>query len=430
MVERLEKPGTKKLEIIIGLLFLMPYAEISSVKQIFQYQTNSIMIPASIFLMSGVSIVLWAWMKVNKKGTSLWRFNNIIYINVILDITILLRGLYVHHFLLFFAQFLWFVTPIFYAITVITFINAFELSASRVGKIGLFYFLVYLCINIVINVRLYGFAISGTASQSRLLSPGGGPVILGYTIVLMTCYLLYLRRAMTRRNALISICILLAGGILSGSRGAVWPMMLFLMIYALTSRKSNIQVFGIIVLGIMVVLIDPISLLDKIAPRVIDLSGGARADTLSSAMQVYSAQPIFNQLFGTGLSQGFPYQAWLIDSSHFLAYNNFIYNGLVMLVQPHDSFVYLLLETGLVGVILFISIFITFAKLIRQQSAYGNFYKYIFLICVVLLNCLDSVFIIQPGSAGLWWVLLFLIVYDSGATRTSIECIEKPFQVA
>ncbi len=406
------KPKINKIESLLGLTFIVPYMEIGVIRNFLDYRSDIIVIPASIFIMLSITIVLLLQMKFRQnKIITISKINSIA---LVLFTLILIIGITVDNFSVFFSQFLWFVVPFLYAVIVMKFINCYDLSPLNIGKAGLICFALYICVNILINFQQYGFALSGTMEQSRILSPGGGPVVLGYTIALVMSYCLIIKDEMSRVYFFFISVILVSGSILTGSRGSIWPMLFLLITTNLINNRKKQQFLTIILLIAGIIIIDPVSLLEELIPRVMDLSGKARTETVINAIKVFVEQPILFQLFGTGLGGFFPYQEWLISGGEnvFLDYNMFLYNREILLVQPHNSYVYLLLETGVVGLILFLFIFINAFKKIKCQET-NRTYKLIFFVLIVSLNYLDSVFIIQPGSSGLWWLLLFLVVYDN-----------------
>ena len=424
----LTKTNTGKLEYIIALCFIVPYMEIEKIRNLIGYKKNGIVIPSSIFIMLFITIIMTVVISFFRRQ----RFSNqivkIVHIKIILDTFIFIRGLFIDNIPMFFVQFLWFTIPFYYAVSIIKFIDYFGLKAYNVGKVGLLYFTLYLCINIIINFQKYDFSLHGILVQSRLISLGGGPVILGYTIALMMCYLLIIRHNISQMRAFITISILFCGAILTGSRGAIWPIIFLIFLYAITNKTANVQILSTILLIILIIIANPISFLSKMVPRIMNLSDEARIQTVVNSLRVFNSEPIINKFFGTGLSKCFPYQIWLYnweDVMNLLSYNTFLYNGHVLLVQPHNSYIYILLEAGLIGLAIFLTIFIRAFKIVKSQSCNNKKYKYLMLLLILFLNCFDSVFIMQPGSAGLWWLLLFITLYDESKVYNTSEVSSK-----
>lgn len=410
---QLTRTKINKLEFILALAFIVPYIEIGKIRDLIEYRRVGVLIPASIFIMFAIMMGLTIIAKFYSKKNYPYHIKKIIYLKIILDVLVLIRGLYIQNFEAYFVQFLWFVIPFYYAFTIIKFIYHFDLKINNVGKIGLLYFTSYLCFNIVMNFKKYGFSISGTVIQSRLISPGGGPVVLGYTIVLMMCYVLSIRNIITKKNRLLLTSILFLGAILTGSRGSIWPMIMLAFIYIITNKKSMIQILSAILIIIVIIIVNPISFLSNLVPRIMNLSGGGRAETVLNSIKIFHDQSILNIFFGLGLGGCFPYQLWITNGASVMnqiSYNTFLFNGHVLLVQPHNTYIYVLLEMGLVGLMLFFTIFIKSLNILKKNSVYNKTYRYFLIIFIIILNCTDSVFIVQPGSAGLWWLLLFFAI--------------------
>jgi O-antigen ligase len=387
--------------------------EIGIIRELISYRRNGAIIPASIFVMLSVTMVLTITTVLYRRKRVNKHINKIIYVRLALDLLILLRGVYAENVLVFFAQFLWFAVPFYYAYSVIKFIDYFDLRASNVGKVGLFYFVVYVGINIIINIRQFGFFISGDLAQSRLVSPGGGPVVLGYTIALAVCYLLNIKGELPKTRSFFFMSILSLGAILTGSRGAIWPLMLLIVLYLMTGKRVQVQILVMLIFLIVVIAFNPVSIIASLVPRIMDVSGGSRAITVANAISGFSEQPFFDKLLGVGLGARFPYQSWLSGGNSMpslLSFNTFSFNGQALLVQPHNSYIYLLLETGVVGLFLFLMIFFVILKAIGKSHISTKKYRYVFILLVLSLNYLDSIFIIQPASAGLWWILTFFVV--------------------
>jgi len=204
--------------------------------------------------------------------------------------------------------------------------------------------------------------------------------------------------------------IMIIASIFTGSRGSMWPITFLLMIYLLEDKR-RISIVGLLLLIISSLYVGPLEFLKSYVPRFFNLLDNSRFSTLQNAIEIYSKQSFFHIFFGTGLGMFFPYQKWYLYRTPGINY--FLYDGLTLLVRPHNSFIYLLLEAGMIGVILFFYP-IYKAVIIFPRLNYIKNIKYAFftIILITLLNLFDSVFITAPGSAALWWlILLSLTLY-------------------
>lgn len=410
---KISKPKFKIRELILALVFIVPYTEISLIRENFGFERNGVIIPASIFIMMTISIILSRMMILSNKSKVTSKLRKMVYISLLLHLMIFMEGLFIGNFTGFFTQFLWFAVPFYYAYIIIKYIDKFKLSSINIGIIGLIYFAIYIFVSILINSKNYGFALTGDLVQSRLISPGGGPVILGYTIVLAASYLIIVRKSISKTLLYTISVVYLVGVIFTGSRGAIWPFIVLLFILIIAKKKTLVNILFVIFIGIVIIIANPISLVFDIVPRIMDLSGGLRVETFFNALNIFANQSISTMLFGSGLSNCFPYQEWLTNRGgmDLLSYNTFFYKNEILLVQPHNTFIYLLLETGLIGLMIFLNIFYNSFKILKMHTNKEKV-RYLVLLFILALNFLDSIFMIQPGTAGLWWILLFLSLHD------------------
>ena len=157
-------------------------------------------------------------------------------------------------------------------------------------------------------------------------------------------------------------------------------------------------------------LIDYNELLIKIAPRLADVSSGIRGINAANSIKLFLSDSILDEFFGKGLGQFFPYQDWFINHTSILDIT-FSYEGMVFIVQPHNTFIHILLELGIIGLLLFvITICSLYKKIVINHSKNCMFQISFIVLSMIILNFFDSVFTINPGVASIWWIILFLLV--------------------
>ena len=88
-------------------------------------------------------------------------------------------------------------------------------------------------------------------------------------------------------------------------------------------------------------------------------------------------------------------------------------DGLSFLVQPHNSFLYALMENGLLGFLLLLGIFIYAVWSFLHYKTDNYVFKIVFAGVVFLTNCFDSIFYVQPGAAGTLWLLLIITINEN-----------------
>jgi O-antigen ligase len=198
--------------------------------------------------------------------------------------------------------------------------------------------------------------------------------------------------------------------------------MILLMIipFALGNKKVLTKLFIMISGALVIIFLDPSNLIYEYAPRAFKIEDSARTLTWINTLKIYINQPLLSIFLGTGIGQFFPYQSWVISQRSFESFFNiFYFNGASLLVQPHNTFIYLLIETGFIGLSLFI---LGFIRIFRNSYSKAKKFNYAYAIVGVLiyLNLFDSVFLILPGISGVWWLVLFFIIgYVDQETRNS-----------
>ncbi len=405
------------MELFFSLLILLPYIEISKVRSLLTFFFDDFhFIPSIIIILIIIMVTLLPLliMRPAKKSSRAVKsyFIRIFCTRLIFDSLVLIRIIFSTQPISILSQYIWNAVPFYFALFIVYVIHRLNLDISRFHINAIFIFTFYLIVNIIINIVIYqfSFGITEFGESSRLISPGGGPVIFGYTIAIMFALLLFYKNKITGFKFLVICFIMVIASFFTGSRGSMWPITLLLTIYLIEDkRKMGIAV--LFLLAVSALYINPVEFLKSNIPRFFNLLDDGRILTLLNSIEIYSRQPLFRILFGTGLGVFFPYQKWYLYRTPGINY--FLYDGMTMLVQPHNSYIYLLLETGIIGVILF---FYPAYKAIMlfPRLKYTKNIKYAFftIVLITLLNLFDSVFITAPGSATLWWlILLSLTLY-------------------
>ncbi|GEM_PF-2110998 len=406
------------VELCFGLLFVLPYAETGRLRNLLEYFNERIYIHPMVFIMLTITFLSYGYilrMKSNKNDDGLKSYFFSFFIIVFFIGAIL--SLYNNQVDVFLVQFLWYITPFLYARTIYKLIYKYKLNYGNILKKGLFLFTLFCVFSLVYSIIKFGF-VAGTSTRLTGGSGGGGSVIFGYTIVLFFSLLIILRESLGSINILIYGVVLILTSIFTQSRGAIWMIFLMMIPYILGNKKLLTKLFVIFTFTIFIIFVDPIDIVYKYAPRAFKFGDSFRNETWTSALNIYINQPLLNILFGTGIGQFFPYQHWVINQRFFENFVNvFPYDGYVLLVQPHNTFIYLLIETGFVGLSLFL---LGFIRILRNMYHKAPKMENSYLIVGVLiyLNLFDSVFLVLPGIAGVWWlVLFFMIGYVNQETR-------------
>lgn len=303
---------------------------------------------------------------------------------------------------------IWVAVPVFYALVFYRFIVAKNVSWKAVVRSIVFCYGTYLIFCIVYNVVVIGFSFANGSINYRLYSTGGGQLSLAYTSTIFAYFLFMYRTFFSRKEQIILYSLYTMIALFTASRIAFWLIVALLPVYLL-SNKSIIGKLSIPIFLVLLLLLNPIEWIAKLAPRLLNIGESGRFETWSNAIDVFSQGDIIQILFGRGIGNFFPYQYWMqhhsISDFYSANYNYFYYENKALLVQPHNVTIYVLLEGGMVG--LFV------AALYWVRCGYTAFKAHdfeliMFLFAVLALNQYDSLLIVQPGTAGLWWILVFI----------------------
>jgi hypothetical protein len=341
-----------------------------------------------------------------------------ICIHVVFDLFMILRGAYLGDIELSIIQLLWKSMPFYYAIIIIIYIIRSNLDLIAILKNFIFLFSCYVAINIVINIVKYGFSFTDIDGLRRVISPGGGPVIYGYTISIVTALLYYLRNNFSNVSLTILTLLLGIGSFMTGSRGSMWSLLIVISIFVVDRKKSKNIILILLLMMIIMILLNPFEIIYKYVPRFFQVEDSIRGETIKNSIGIFKNFSIVEQLFGKGLGYVFPFTNWLYMINEFGYSPQFFYfDNFHVLVQPHNLYLYILLEAGILGLILFIFPVIRTCTMIYKAK--NNNYKYGVLIVslILILNFVDSVFWVAPGIAGLWYLILYSIGCDAIQNR-------------
>ena len=394
--------------IIISLLFLIPYNEIGPIRELLGYKSNEIYIPAIVFIMLAIIIFILFSFILSKKSFDNKIFIKILLIKIVFDFIVIVRSIFDLNPNLVLAQYLFQAVPFYYALSVIIFINKFDFNLHKICKYALTFFIIYLSAAVFININTYGYSLD-FLNLGRIISPGGGPVVLGYTIALMSAFLLLLRREFSKYLLWLFMFVLIISSLFTGSRGSMWPLLFVILVYLFDNKDFRILLITLIGLFIAFLIFDPINWLSDVIPRFFNLIDQSRLDTNIQCIKILMSENIGVFIFGKGIGGFFPYQAYLVE--HTPGMNLFYYKDYILLVQPHNSFIYILMEAGFFCLLLFVypllkALFIT----VNGEKSKEKKYAIIATLFAIILNLFDSIFVVIPGSAALWWLIVFSVM--------------------
>ena len=266
---------------------------------------------------------------------------------------------------------------------------------------------------VVYNIGTYG----ASFLVNRLYCPGLGTVISGYTFAIGVAVAFFLKRRVTERKKTVlcvAVAVLLVSVFWTGSRGGAYPALIMAALFFLP--EDNAAALVLLVLGALIVaiLFDPLGYL--LSGRMSSLESG-RYSTWDNLLGLLGGADPVIKIFGYGLGNLFPYQQWFTSYSDGLivqgytdgAWNHFTFEGVSLLVEPHNSMLWLLGECGFVGLSLVICLFVWMIAKPRARARTRAGFAAV-VVTFVLLNCFDSVVFGNMASAT-WWLYLFLSFY-------------------
>lgn len=305
-------------------------------------------------------------------------------------------------------------TPLFVAFFLILMIDKNEVNEVlfKITKL----FSIYLIINIIywalfLRTKLDPSSGLSFARMGGTLAP---TVLLGYTILLIFPLIFVFFKNSYKKFMIPVIILFVVAAFLTGSRGALWFILLELIIFLLLTKYKNktLTIFSIILLafvGLSLLLNKGIGF-----DRFFMLEHSSRTESWATGLYYWTNLDFIKQLLGTGFGTVYPYQEWVSNGSN-VWYNYFYLNGRFSIVHPHNSYVWVLAELGVIGLLLFIQPIIRAGILIIRKCLTIGFsvddlpFLLVFLN-FILVNMLSSALIHTPSVALLWWFLLFLLI--------------------
>ena len=397
-------------EMILSLLVLVPYLEDSTVNSTLTLRigTTAYLRPVNVYM--GVVILLLLLRKLITIRSFQGRVSirTALFVGFIL-LTMASSFLQSDNFEASFCTWIWFVEPIIYALLAAGYAKEIRMDRDNIFKYMCYFFAVY-CI-----LKLYGYVTNiGFNSGLRMRATGGGAVIFGYTIVIMFA-LLVSQRNKVKPSAFYAILVIYTlTAIATGSRGAIWPIVFLWATIIILDNWSTKKLLSLVLLAflmVILIIVDVPALIGGSSAniaRIISFEDISRAQTTTNSMIAFFRQPLYKIIFGAGLGNFYPYQYWslLVQAR---AHNTFTVDGLQLLVQPHNSYIYMLIENGLIGLIFLIAVMVKVWKKVKISGQSNYRYLLMIILAIAFVNFFDSIFLIQPGVAGDIWIILLLL---------------------
>jgi O-antigen ligase len=243
--------------------------------------------------------------------------------------------------------------------------------------------------------------------MDRLISPGGGPVIFGYSIALVYSVLFYIRKKISVKKYVILAIILIIGAFFTKSRGAMWSVTIltFISIIANKNSRTNILIFSAALVLVPILYL----MIQDFVPRFFLFEDSSRTNTLINSFKIFSKYDLVEILTGKGLGQLFQYNQYIENRTLGWTLNLFNYQGYELLVQPHNTWLYILMEQGFAGLVLMTFVIFVIPFFLNKNTD-RRIEMFVFLGTFLFLNIFDSILMIDPGSSAMWWFILIMVV--------------------
>lgn len=397
-----------------GVLLLMPYLDRGPIKRLFTYNRGNVYVYATVFMMIAVSILLWVITRKSPDTKPMYR----IKVQALLfggalalpGVVLAASGGFIPVFV---SQLMWILVPICFAWFILKATVDFKIDLGKVLDNYVILFAAYCVFSIATYVVGYGFRLGQNVRVSG--GSGSGGLLFGYTIVLVMGLLVARKRETSIVQKIVISSILVVFTLLNGSRIATALVFVEVILLVLPAHMSirKPAIVGLLI-ATTILIMNPVDLITKIAPRMLNLNDSLRSQTLNSSLELADQQGVVGTVFGSGLGGFFPYQAWLESENALFGSRSFDntveIQGQEFLVQPHNSYIHLYFESGIVGVLLLLLLVGSLIiMVVRSQNKHLKFASLFILFSALLLNNFDSAFTMHPGTAGIWWTILFLL---------------------
>lgn len=320
-------------------------------------------------------------------------------------------------------QALWMIVPLLFAIFLIGLVKKRGLRFSEFSEIVVITAALFSCVVIAYNFATYGLNLA----NGRLYCPGLGSVALGYTNALVIALALSRKGASTLIPApflFLSVVVLLVSVLLTGSRGGMYPALALALIYFLPTK--NAAATTLVVLGAVIVLLLSNPIEAFLSGRAGNLQSGRYA-TWDAAYAAFLGGSPLDRLLGYGLGNVFPFQDWYTNyyTGHIEreltdgAWNSFSFHGNTMLVEPHNTYVWLLLEGGALSLVGFVTCLISSLLSSGLTNKISKLRFGTVLVTFMVLGIFDAIVFANAASA-FWWGVLFI------AFEASVESEGEP----
>lgn len=242
---------------------------------------------------------------------------------------------------------------------------------------------VLVCTLTILESFLSGIALGDgfyNYKHNLVLPIGGSNAIIPKIVPL---YALFIISEKSKRNYIFYTMLLLVSVILTNSRSGMIIMAMALCLTIVWRRRINLKTtvklgVGVVVAGILLIIF---IFGTNLGAKVFSLSWGSvfsRLELWKQGLELFMEYP----LFGGGFSES------------------------AVSVNPHNVLISVLIRSGIVGIILFLSVFFTIAKKIKKYSDDPYIRGGLcFLLCILLQSMVEIVIFNYINDIIIWFVI-------------------------
>ena len=243
----------------------------------------------------------------------------------------------------------------------------------------------------------------------RLIGTFEDPNLFSSYLVISFCFLLMSRIVKPRAWKTISALVILASMILTGSRAVIPAVLAGLLVAVLTARGARVarrQLWRIATLGVALVAVsflvwNPLTSLESVS-RIFTSEDTAITDARIQLWSVAWKMWQENPILGVGIGQ---YQA---------VADQYVFGGVANIA--HNTYLSFLAESGLVGLVVFLSLPLTIVVRVVRSRRQGNLFAPLLALSLAAVS-IQALTLNLENSRALWALLGISAAFCDVAAR-------------
>lgn len=285
----------------------------------------------------------------------------------------------------------------------LSYLMVYSASSSQITdiiKIFLKVFILYILLNII----LFKSGFLPENEQNRMGGSFAEIVSLSYSLVILLPLYYYFFKDQKIYQVLF-LAIAIYAIYLTQTRTSIYLAVIFLfyIIYQKYKNSSFIILLGLLLtLGLLLIEYYVIS---KTSSRIFNFNNIERINSIFTGITFFWDQNFLDKLIGVGFNEFYKYEEWIKNGQNFWD-NKFFYKNNISLIQPHNSYIWFLVESGFLGLLLIFNLLI---RKLHFQISYDSIHHFLNLSGFLIIICcfFDSTLLLYPNVTLLFWFLIF-----------------------